>query len=190
MIKKPLNALKRLVERVPFACGYANPSKFPEKLLQMILARLAIKQKWLRNAIPFVSHSYRFRRSQLAPDSFLNRPYVARELEALPCSVVARARASIAHCQSFEFFLQSLSVGHRRHRIPRRARRFRRPKRLRIFMRFRTFMRLRRTRGRETGHVQIKVHRLSNRKAFPSHEESEFIALTAFGKTFVMPKAI
>src|SRR5262249_31071876 len=147
------------------------------RLREVIRGWRGIRQKWFRNAIPFVSHSYRFRRSQLAPDSLLNRPYITRKLEAFPFRLVACVRAGVARRHSFELFLQPLSVGHRRHMI------------LRTRKRLRIFTRLRRSTGRKTSHVQIKLHRLSHRKPFQFSEELDLIAFATRRETLVAPKA-
>jgi hypothetical protein len=69
-------------------------------------------------------------------------------------------------------------------------RRYKRPRRLTRLRILRTFMRPMRARAGETGHVQIKVHRLSHGKPFQPSKEHDFIAVAASGKTLVMPEAI
>ena len=51
-------------------------------------------------------------------------------------------------------------------------------------------MRLKRAKGRETGHFQIKARRVSHRKPFQFSKEHDFIALAAPGKTLVMPETV
>src|SRR5262249_4548385 len=98
-------AFERLVERFTFACRHPNLCKLSKKLCSVIVTGLFLGKKWLREAVPFVRHSYLGGRGQFTPAFVFKRLHITRKLEAFPSSLICRARASVASGQAFKLFL-------------------------------------------------------------------------------------